>query len=299
MIILNKKGYDFGLHGTIIKGIGGLYFVKAEDSCVYECKARGIFRKEKIKPMIGDSVEIELDNNSHGFITDINERKTSLIRPPVANIDTLFIVCSVINPEPDYLLADKLILMSKLQGITPCICITKKDLQNTDEIKNTYINTGFKIFEVSSKTNEGLCELKSFLKGKTTALAGLSGVGKSSLLQLLVKNDIKTGDISKINRGKHTTRHIELFELEEGGFVFDTPGFSSFETERLNTSNLCDYYPEMLEFNEDCRFKGCSHINEPDCAVKKALENGLISKRRYDNYTIIYQALKEIKEWEK
>lgn len=285
------------MRGTIIKGIGGLYSVKAEDCNIYECKARGIFRKEKIKPMIGDKVLIEI-SPSGTLITEIEDRKNSLIRPSVANIDTLVAVISAKNPEPDFFLADKLLLMAEIRGITPIICITKRDLANTSHIHEVYKNTGYKIFDISSETGDGVEEFKSFLKGKTTALAGLSGVGKSSLLNLIVETELQTGEISqKISRGKHTTRHVELFELNEGGFVLDTPGFSSFEPDMIEENTLSGYYPEMRKYNDSCRFKGCSHINEPDCAVKNALCNGFISEERYKNYCQIYSILKNNKKW--
>ena len=285
------------MRGIITKGIGGLYFVKAEDNQIYECKARGIFRKEKIKPMIGDNVLFEYDDNG-AVITEIEPRKNSLIRPSVANIDTLIAVISAKNPCPDFLLTDKLLLMAEIRNIPPVICITKTDLSSTKEIHDVYKNTGYKIFEVSSKTNTGISELKSILKGKTTAFAGLSGVGKSSLLNLLIERNLKTGDIShKINRGKHTTRHVELFDLDIGGFVLDTPGFSSFEPDTIEENTLSLYYPEMGSYKNSCRFKGCSHINEPDCAVKDALNNGHISEERYKNYCQIYTTLKNNKKW--
>ncbi len=248
--------------------------------------------------MIGDNVEIEADNSGHGSIINISERQSSLIRPPVANIDTLIIVSSAKNPDPDFLLIDKLIIMAEARNITPVICVTKTDLEDSDKIRSVYKNTGYRIFDVCSVTNTGIEEIRKFVKNKTTAFAGLSGVGKSSLLNLLVDDNLETGDISKINRGKHTTRHVELFELKDGGYVLDTPGFSSFETEILKPVELSGYYPEMLPFNDQCRFKGCSHINEPDCAVKNALADGIISPQRYENYSSIYQTLKQIKDWE-
>jgi len=291
------------VQGTIIKGIGGFYYVKAEDFNVYECKARGIFRKEKVKPMIGDRVVINIDGNNKGSITDIQERSSSLIRPPVANIDTLVIVLAAKNPDPDFLLCDKLILAARIKNIEPVICISKTDLKCADEIFEIYKTSKCRIFEICTVNGTGIDEIGEFLKGKTCAFAGLSGVGKSTLLNSLVdtSEEIETGDISKINRGKHTTRHVELFELKGGGYVLDTPGFSSFETEvlALKANELCEYYPEMADLNDKCRFKGCSHINEPDCAVKDALTEGLISKSRYENYITIYKSLSQIKDWER
>ncbi len=286
------------MQGTIIKGIGGLYFVKAADKNIYECKARGVFRKEKIKPMIGDRVEIEL-NGETGIITEIEKRTSEFIRPPVANIDTLAVVSSAADPQPDYYLTDKLLIMAEIRGIKPVICITKTDLGSPDDFMEIYKNTGYRIFSVCSKTNEGIEAFLEFLKGKTTAFAGLSGVGKSSLLNHIVENELKTGEISaKISRGRHTTRHVELFELECGGFVFDTPGFSSFEPDAVKENELSLYFPEMRKYENQCRFNGCSHTHEPGCAVKEALSDGLISEQRYKNYCRIYEILKNHKDWD-
>lgn len=285
------------MRGTIIKGVGGLYFVKADDSKTYECRARGIFRKEKIKPMIGDRVEIDIDGEN-GIICEIEKRKSELVRPPVANIDTLAAVSSSADPEPDFYLIDKLLIMSEVRGITPIICITKTDLNSPDSVMEVYKNTGYRIFSVCSKTNEGIDVLADFLKGKTTAFAGLSGVGKSSLLNHIVDRELKTGEISaKISRGKHTTRHVELFETGDGGFVLDTPGFSSFEPDSIKESELAECFPEMRKYNNQCRFNGCSHTHEPECAVKDAVSDGLISKQRYDSYCRIYEILKNHKDW--
>lgn len=285
------------MQGTIIKGIGGLYFVKAENSKIYKCKARGVFRKKNIRPMIGDRVTIEIDGDT-GVICEIEDRISELIRPPVANIDTLAAVFSASNPQPDFYLLDKLLVMSEIRGIKPVICVTKTDLNSPDEFFEIYKNTGYRIFSVCSETNEGIECFEDFLKGKTTAFAGLSGVGKSSLLNHMVDDVLETGEISsKISRGKHTTRHIELFELKGGGFVFDTPGFSSFEPDAINEGELELYFPEMRKIENKCRFNGCSHIHEPDCAIKKAVSDGIISTKRYDSYCRIYEILKNHKDW--
>lgn len=284
--------------GTIIKGVGGNYFVKTKNNQIYECKARGIFRKDKIKPMIGDRVEIEILSDNTGSIDKILERTSSLIRPPVANIDTVIVVMAAKNPDPDYLLADKIMLMALTKNIKPVICITKTDLDSGEDIKKIYEKTGYKIFEVCSVDNSGIDELRDFLQNKTSAFAGLSGVGKSSLLNLLVEDDLKTGEISKINRGRHTTRHVELFELKGGGYVLDTPGFSSFENDALKTDSLDSFYPEMSGYIGKCRFADCVHINEPGCAIKQALADGQISRVRYENYCVIHEILKQFKDWE-
>ena len=287
------------MQGIIIKGIGGFYYVKAEDSNIYECKARGIFRKENIKPMIGDRVLIAVTDSQHGSIDKIEPRITELIRPPVANIDTLIIVCAAKNPDPDFYLTDKLLLIAELKGITPALCINKTDLESAKKIKEVYKNTGYRIFEACAAEDRLPDGLDDFLKGKTTAFAGLSGVGKSSILNMIVDRSVETGSISeKIGRGKHTTRHVELFELDGGGFVLDTPGFSSLQPDMTDCSELALYFPEMAALSSECRFKGCAHISEPDCAVKNALSLGKISEERYLSYTKMYEILKNRKPWE-
>lgn len=287
------------MQGIIVKGIGGFYYIKAEDSNIYECKARGIFRKENIKPVIGDRVQISVTDSQHGSIDKIEPRKTELIRPPVANIDTLIIVIAAKNPSPDYYLTDKLLLIAELKGITPAICVNKIDLEASEKIKSIYANTGYEIFEACAAENMIPDELREFLKNKTTAFAGLSGVGKSSILNLITDCSAETGGISeKIGRGKHTTRHVELFELKGGGFVLDTPGFSSLQPDIIDCSQLALYFPEMSALSDKCRFKGCAHISEPNCAVKSALEMGAISEERYLSYTKMYEILKNHKPWE-
>ena len=287
------------MQGIIFKGIGGFYYVKAENNLIYECKARGIFRKDKIKPMIGDRVEIEIIDETHGNIEKIMERTSQLIRPPVSNIDLLVVVIATTNPDPDFYFIDKLLVMAEARGIKPSLCINKTDISSAEKIKEIYKNTGYPVFEACAKENKLPDDLYDYLKGKTTAFAGLSGVGKSSLLNLLVDEDLETGAISdKIQRGKHTTRHVELFELKNGGYVLDTPGFSSFEAEIMTPQELSDYFPEMSEFKNGCRFSGCAHINEPDCIVKNAVKDGFISQSRYESYSKMYDTLKQIKQWE-
>lgn len=286
------------MNGTIIKGIGGFYYVKAADGCIYECKARGRFRKEGVTPIIGDNVEIESDGEK-GSIVRILERKNALIRPAVANIDTLVIIAAAASPEPSMTLLDKLTVSALSNDIEPVICVNKIDLTDGSYIADAYKTAGFKTFMLSAEAGEGIDALMPVLKDRVTAFAGLSGVGKSTLLNRITGGDLKTGDVSeKIRRGKHTTRHVELFELAEGGFVLDTPGFSSFELYGIKADELWEYFPEMADTAGRCRFRGCSHISEPDCAVKAKLENGEIAKSRYDSYVELYNILKEIKDWE-
>lgn len=287
------------MKGKIIKGIGGFYYVKAADNTVYECKARGIFRKENIKPCIGDEVEISVLNGK-GSIDRIFPRKTSLIRPPVSNIDMLVIVAAAADPEPNVFLIDKLLVNAEESGIKPLICINKTDVKDGEELKLIYEKAGYDVLLVSAAENYGFEKLVPYLKDKTSAFAGLSGVGKSTILNLITSATQETGEVSeKIKRGRHTTRHVELLELKCGGYVLDTPGFSSFEVNTIKAADLFRYFPEMREFEDKCRFKGCSHINEPDCVIKEHVDSGEISKSRYESYKELYSQLKNIKEWEK
>lgn len=284
------------MKGIIIKGIGGFYYVKDADSTVYECKARGIFRKNNIKPTVGDYVEFE-----KGSINEIYPRKSHLIRPSVANIDNLIIVIAAANPSPDYFLTDKLIVAALASGITPIVCINKTDLAEDTDIVNIYSKAGFEVISICAEKKLGIESVERIINGKVSAFAGLSGVGKSSILNLLSDAAAQTGEISRINRGKHTTRHVELFDIGNNSFILDTPGFSS-----LAITEICDvkaeeleqYYPEFHTIEDDfCRFKGCSHINEPDCAVKRLVQSGSISIERYNNYTELYNQLKAVKQW--
>lgn len=286
------------MQGTIIKGIGGFYYVKASQN-VYECRARGVFRKQRITPAIGDIVEIEADGEK-GSIVDILDRRSYLVRPSVANIDTMLLVSAASSPEPNLFLMDKMLVNAEISHISPVVCINKTDLARRDDLTDIYKNAGYEIFTVSAEKNEGIQELTGYLKGRTTAFAGLSGVGKSSLLNIITDGKLETGSVSeKIQRGKHTTRHVELFELSDGGFVLDTPGFSSLEIEGIKADELWQYFPEMRDSRNKCRFRGCSHINEPDCYIKDKLKNGEILPSRYESYVQIYNQLKSVKEWEK
>lgn len=287
------------MQGIIVKGIGGFYYVKTDAFSVYECRARGIFRKEKIKPMIGDKVTIDIIDGECGSITEILPRSNQLPRPGVANIDRLIVVAAAKNPNPDFYFIDKLLVMAEARKIKPAICVNKIDLAPADMFRENYKNTAYPIFEVCAEGGAIPDSFTDYLRGKTTAFAGMSGVGKSSILSILTGKDIQTGDISeKIRRGRHTTRHTELFGLDNGGYVLDTPGFSSFEAEIMTPSELCGCFPEMSEFLTGCRFSGCAHINEPDCTVKEAVKNGFISEMRYESYHKMYETLKQIKQWE-
>ncbi len=284
------------LEGIIIKGIGGFYYVKTE-SGIYECKARGIFRKRKITPTVGDRAEISVSDGK-GSIENIADSKNSRIRPPVAKIDILLIVVAAASPDPSLYLIDRMLVTAEKNSVKPVICINKTDIEKREDIKRIYESAGYSVVCVSASRGENMDTLKSIISGRITAFAGLSGVGKSTLLNILTNERPKTGGLSeKINRGKHTTRHVELMELDGGGYVFDTPGFSSVELSGIKANELYMYFPEIAKYEGECRFSGCVHIHEPDCAVKAALENGDISNERYESYCSLYEELKKIKEW--
>lgn len=287
------------LKGTILKGIGGFYYIDTEKG-IYECKARGIFRKNKITPIAGDICEIEEISDSVGNIVKIDKRKNEFIRPPIANIDNMFIVFAAANPMPVTLLIDKLTVIAEKQGIKPIITINKMDLsdEETEEFIKTYRLAGFEVICVSAKKREGIEQIKAHLKNKLSVFAGCSGVGKSSILNLIAPDaEFETGSISrKIKRGKNTTREVVLFPTD-GGYIADTPGFSFLEITDIKANELEEYFYEFEDYIGNCRFRGCSHINEPDCEVKKALSDGKIGETRYQSYVQIYEKLKDIKEW--
>lgn len=290
--------------GKIIRGIAGFYYVYIEGFGEYECKAKGIFRNRKIKPLVGDDVEVEIleTDSKTGNIVDILERKSELIRPAVANIDQAMIIFAVSDPAPNYNLLDRFLVMMEQQGIETIICFNKTDKADEEErkrVEEVYKNTGYQILFTNALEGQGIDEVKAVLKGKTTALAGPSGVGKSSLTNRLQKKvSMQTGQISeKIKRGKHTTRHSELIYMEEQTYLLDTPGFSSLYLKDIEKEELQDFYPEFDHYLGQCRFQGCAHINEPDCAVKEALVEGKISGSRYENYKLLYDELKSQKKY--
>ncbi len=290
------------LEGIIIKGIGGFYYVKVDDT-IYECRARGLFRKNKTTPLIGDRVLIRInEEDSTGYVEQILDRITELKRPPVSNVNQAVIVFASQKPEPNLWLLDRFLLLASYQELDVIICINKSDLDlegKADEIFNIYYKAGYKIVKTSCKTKEGIDEIKDLLKDKITVFAGPSGVGKSTLLNNIQSNlKLQTGDISqKTSRGKHTTRHVELIELDLGGWVVDTPGFSTLDIEYLDESELQNYFIEISDRSILCRFSGCSHYKEPGCAVKEAVDNGEISKSRYENYISMLQEIKEIRRY--
>lgn len=285
------------MRGIIYKGIGGFYYVKTDGGEIVECKARGKFRKDHIVPMIGDEVEIDVKNGK-GSVTEIYPRRSKLIRPAVANIDMIVVTAAAASPEPSAYLIDKMLVNAEINGIEAMVCINKSDLANADELIKIYEKAGYRTFCVSAEKNEGTEELFNAVKGRTAAFAGVSGVGKSSLLTLLIGSELETGSVSeKISRGRHTTRHVELFETAQGGYVLDTPGFSSIEPEDISAEELDECFPEMRAVKHDCRFRGCAHIGEPDCAVKALVESGVIAQSRYDSYKQLYEIQRSKKTW--
>lgn len=288
------------MQGKIIKGIAGFYYVFVEGKGIYECKAKGIFRNKSIKPLVGDNVVIDVidEEQKKGNVTQILERDNELIRPAVANVDQAMIVFAVKQPDPNLNLLDRFLVMMEFQNIETIICFNKTDIGDEafmEELKNTYTGAGYKVMFVSAAEEDGIGAVKKTLKNKSTVFAGPSGVGKSSMLNALTKDyKMKTGAISeKIGRGKHTTRHSEIFNIAENTYVFDTPGFSSLFVPGMTKERLEDCFPEFTPYMDKCRFVGCAHISEPDCAVKDALENGDITVSRYENYKLMYQELKD------
>jgi len=285
--------------GQIIKGIGGFYYVKT-DTGIYECKARGVFRKDSLTPLPGDKVSILIidEENKTGSIEEIFPRESQLIRPAVANVNQIAIVIAVKSPQPDFTLLDKLLISTEQKGIGAIICINKIDLDEKAEytsIIQAYEKSMYKVIALSAVTGTGFDEIELALRDKTTVFAGQSGVGKSSILNKILNSYVmKTGSVSdRIERGRHTTRHAELIELKSGGFVVDTPGFSSFEISGIEADELQNFYPEFREYIEKCKFTGCVHISEPYCEVKAALEKRVIDNGRYRRYVEFYNILRE------
>lgn len=297
------------IQGTVIKGIAGFYYVKANNK-LYECKARGKFRKAQISPLIGDHVLIsvqkeEVETGHHypqGTMEDILERKNKLIRPPVANVDQGIVVFSVSYPEMHLDLLDRFLIMMAMEGIKAYIVLNKVDEGHEETYQSVvegYKQSGYEVLCVSGKENYNLESLRMLLKDKISFFAGPSGVGKSTILNAIAPQlKLKTGEVSeKIKRGKHTTRHVELLPLEEGGFVVDTPGFTSLHFENVEAQELRHYFLEFQKYEGACKFKGCVHVHEPGCRVKEMLEQKELFESRYDNYVTYYNQLKDIRRW--
>ncbi len=294
------------LEGKIVKGIAGFYYVNCLTETgekLYECRAKGIFRKDKIKPLVGDNALIQVTSEEKGLgnIQRILPRKNRLIRPEVANIDQALIIFAMAEPQPNLNLLDRFLVMMEMQGIDTAICFNKLDIVTKEEEERllaTYEKCASEVLFVSSRESIGMDQICQLLEGRTSVLAGPSGVGKSSILnKIFPEAASQTGEVSeKIGRGKHTTRHSELFCVGEGTYLFDTPGFSSLRVPEMEKEELKNYFTEFVPYEGGCRFMGCTHTHEPDCRVKEALDQGQISPVRYENYVQMYE---ELKEWER
>ena len=292
------------MKGKIVKGISGFYYVHVAETGIYECKAKGIFRNQKIKPLVGDDVEIVVldEEKKIGNVEKILPRTRELIRPAVANIDMALVIFAAAKPDPNFNLLDRFLCMMEYQKVPVTICFNKCDLVTEEQrevLRKIYELAGYELLFTSAKTQENVEKLKSVLQGKMTAVAGPSGVGKSSLINDLQDAvQMQTGGISdKIERGKHTTRHSQIIPIAENTYIMDTPGFSSMDLPGFSKEDLWTCYPEFVRFEPGCSFIGCSHIGEPDCGVKTALAEGKISQVRYDNYVQLYQEMKNMRKY--
>ncbi len=272
------------MQGKIIKAISGFYYIES-DSKIYECKAKGIFRKNGVTPLVGDYVEFEELKNDKGNLISIKDRKNELIRPPIANVDLAIIVAAVKNPDISLLFIDKQIAFLESLNIMPIICINKIDIESGNEIEKIYKAIGYEVISTCAKDSTGVEILKEKLKNKVSVFIGNSGVGKSSLTNKIIGSSImEEGDLSKIERGKQTTRHVELIKLSESTYIADSPGFSSFE---IIPENLENCFVEFQQYIKDCRYRGCNHVLEEECGIKYAVADGKIEKSRYENYCIL------------
>lgn len=292
------------MQGKIVKGIAGFYYVHVQDMGVYECKAKGIFRKDNTKPLVGDDVTVEVldEEKKLGNISVILPRKNSLIRPAVANVDQALVIFSITKPAPNFNLLDRFLIMMEQQALPCIICFNKQDISSEEDrnaLKKIYEGCGCQVLFTSASKDGGMEELLLVLKGRTTTVAGPSGVGKSSIINRLAPEVcMETGEISKkIQRGKHTTRHTQLIALGGGTYIMDTPGFSSLALANMEKEELQGYYPEFARYEEECRFGGCAHIQEPGCGIKAAVQEGRISTIRYGNYVLLYEELKNKKKY--
>ena len=287
------------MQGKIIKGIAGFYYVQTKTG-IYECKAKGSFRNRKLKPFVGDNVEITVldEEKKKGNMEEILERSNFLIRPAVANVDQTLVIFAAAKPDPNLNLLDRFLIMMEQKDVPVILVFNKTDVADgakLDEYAAIYESCGYQVLRVSALQEEGISAIKEVLKGKTSTVAGPSGVGKSSIINLLQSDvQMETGNISeKIERGKHTTRHSELIAIAEDTYIFDTPGFSSLYVTDMEKEDLKSFFPEFADYENECKFLGCVHINEPVCGVKEAVKEGRISQSRYENYKLLYEELKE------
>lgn len=296
------------MQGKIVKGIAGFYYVHssagADSGKVYECKAKGVFRKDNRKPLVGDDVSFDVldEEKMLGNIREILPRHSELIRPAVANVDQALIIFSIVKPQPNFNLLDRFLIMMQQQKIPCIICFNKQDIDEEGigiGYEEIYRKCGYQTISVSARQKQGIDTLMELLRGRTTTVAGPSGVGKSSLVNCLQSGTVmETGNISeKIERGRHTTRHSELIAIESNTYILDTPGFSSLGLFDLEKEDLAQYYPEFAEYEKYCKFGGCSHITEPVCGVRDAVEAGEIDRMRYENYCLLYEELKSRKKY--
>ncbi len=287
--------------GKIVKALSGFYYVLHNEELI-QCRGRGVFRKNKVTPLVGDEVVFQAENELEGYILEVKERKNELVRPPIANVDQAILVFSAVEPGFSTVLLDRFLVLVEFNHIEPLICITKMDLTNNEQNKlimeyaQQYRSAGYEVILTSSETESGIEQLNPHLNHKISVFAGQSGVGKSSLLNVLRPDlELKTNDISShLGRGKHTTRHVELIEIGEG-LVADTPGFSSLEFTNIEAEDLTACFPELLQKSENCKFRGCLHISEPKCGVKQAVESGEIPAYRYEHYVDFLQEIKDRK----
>lgn len=292
------------MNGKIVRGIAGFYYVHVKEAGIFECKAKGIFRNNNIKPLVGDNVKLEILDSEKmlGNITDILPRNNSIIRPAVANIDQAVVIIAASYPKPDLNLLDRFLLMMRMQNISTAVCFNKSDDADEEwllQLADNYKGSDCTVYMTSTVTGDGIAEFKQGMTGKTTVLAGPSGVGKSSVINsLFPEAQMAVGDISsKIKRGRHTTRHSELLSLGKETYIMDTPGFTSLKLLLLEKEELKRYYPEFEPYMDRCRFLGCSHINEPGCAIKDAVQNNNISQSRYNNYKQFYEEISHMKKY--